>query len=248
MMKRKECDEDNFRVEKKVKPSLSLQSFLERLDDVMDAPNDGFGSSEELQALMESIDFDEAEWKKYIYLSKEHYTRNLVASKDFTYDLLLLCWQPGQKSAIHDHNSSGCWMRVLKGDLTESRYQVARDGESLELIKQDVYNSPQVFYINNARGVHCVGNSSSEVGLSLHLYSPPITECQVWTSADRTPNIFKTSLHSIFGFPLPTHMYKPNPKAPMGGKYWPLKRASPARDAPLIKSKEDHEGEPSAAS
>jgi cysteine dioxygenase len=35
---------------------------------------------------------------------------------------MILCWNEGQTSAIHDHADSHCFMKVLKGGLTEVKY------------------------------------------------------------------------------------------------------------------------------
>jgi cysteine dioxygenase len=201
---------------------IGLKEFLRQLEPLIkrgSSPED----SPEIHQLMSSIDFTDKDFAQYTFFSEEHYTRNLVASKDFVYDLILLCWAPKQKSAVHDHKESGCWMRVLQGELTEHRYQVADDRCILE--SSEKFESPGTFYINNSMGVHAVANTGDQPALSLHLYSPPITECKVWLNPESAACIFKTSLHSIFGMRLPQHMYKPAPSARMGGKYWPLRPA-----------------------
>jgi len=182
---------------------------------------------------MSQLEFSEDEWKKYVHTSAEHYTRNLVKSKDFTYDLILLAWLPGQKSAIHDHKDSGCWMRILNGQLVERRYSEQELGVEkeikLNLVSETISGASETIFIDNNRGVHSVENNGKEICLSLHLYSPPITECRVWAHGEEeTPSIFKASFHSIFGFPLPQHMFKPSNKASLGGKYWPLKKEEPS--------------------
>jgi cysteine dioxygenase len=35
---------------------------------------------------------------------------------------MILCWNEGQSSAIHDHADSHCFMKILKGGLTEVKY------------------------------------------------------------------------------------------------------------------------------
>lgn len=35
---------------------------------------------------------------------------------------MLICWGEGHGSAIHDHADSHCFMKVLKGELSEIRY------------------------------------------------------------------------------------------------------------------------------
>ena len=50
------------------------------------------------------LDLGLGEWRKYaLFDSSKHYTRNLIATDDETFTLLLLCWNPGKESPIHDH-------------------------------------------------------------------------------------------------------------------------------------------------
>ena len=41
------------------------------------------------------------------------YTRNLVDRGNGRYNLIVLCWDSGQGSSIHDHGDSHCFMKVL---------------------------------------------------------------------------------------------------------------------------------------
>jgi len=235
-----------------VQEELNITQFLDRLNEHMETPDNGYEDSKNVESLMHNLKYVPAEWEKYAIFYKEHYTRNLVATKDFTYDLILLCWQAGQKSAVHDHRESGCWMRLLTGQLTEMRWRVAESKdenvcgendfglkeEHLEKISERTYKAGDVFYINNSLGLHSVYNvSMEEPAISLHLYSPPIMDCEVWLESG--PQIFKTSLHSIFGMRLPQHMFKPKPSNPLGGKYWPL--AADRRDRVNHTNDRDHE-------
>ena len=47
------------------------------------------------------------------------YTRNLIHTDHSSYTLLLLCWNPGQSSPIHNHPCDACWMKVLQGAVQE---------------------------------------------------------------------------------------------------------------------------------
>ena len=79
------------------------------------------------------------ELKEYALLEpNKNYTRNLVATDDETYDLLLLCWNPGKQSPIHDHPCDGCRVRVCKGNVEETRY-------SVDLYKEGVLFSDVIF-------------------------------------------------------------------------------------------------------
>ena len=56
--------------------------------------------------------------------SDKPYTRNLVATDDKHYSLLLLCWNAGKESKVHNHPGEGCFMKTLRGNIRETRYQV----------------------------------------------------------------------------------------------------------------------------
>mmetsp|Transcript_16702 Transcript_16702/g.30240 ORF Transcript_16702/g.30240 Transcript_16702/m.30240 type:complete len:212 (+) Transcript_16702:91-726(+) len=57
-----------------------------------------------VNTLFRRLDLTLGEWKKYaMFESKKNYTRNLIATDDETFTLLLLCWNPGKESPIHDH-------------------------------------------------------------------------------------------------------------------------------------------------
>lgn len=80
---------------------------------------------------------------------------------------MILCWNEGQASTIHDHADSHCFMKVLKGALTEIKYSWPnetsitnlepvsgheKDGKNYEHELQEIsrssMNSNEVFYIN----------------------------------------------------------------------------------------------------
>jgi predicted metal-dependent enzyme (double-stranded beta helix superfamily) len=64
---------------------------------------------------VQSLEFNEKEWQGYAFFSQENYTRNWIANTpDFS--ILLLCWEPGQKSPVHDHTSSNAWLKVKLWD------------------------------------------------------------------------------------------------------------------------------------
>lgn len=50
------------------------------------------------------------------------YTRNLVDAGNGKFNLMIICWGEGHGSAIHDHSDCHCFMKMLKGELVESRY------------------------------------------------------------------------------------------------------------------------------
>ena len=59
------------------------------------------------------------DWRRYAHFADDHYTRNLVIRTE-VFDLMLLCWDRGQQSPIHNHEGQRCWMAVLE-EMTGSK-------------------------------------------------------------------------------------------------------------------------------
>lgn len=137
---------------------------------------------EEIQRLMESYESKESDWSMFAHHdSSRNYTRNGIININGNANLLLLCWSPGKGSAIHDHANAHCCMKILKGHLNESLYEMpkldgsARDQESCDLHLRQITTllEQQVGYISDDIGLHKISNPTDEVAVSLHLYTPP---------------------------------------------------------------------------
>jgi cysteine dioxygenase len=123
---------------------------------------------------MEGYDQSTNDWKKYEFFdAHKKYTRNLVATDNETFTLMLLCWNPGKGSPIHDHAGSECFMRNLAGELNEVQYAWADRGkehEQLQQTKTTVLGAGTVAYITGIyRHIHIAH------GLQLVLV---LTHCQ----------------------------------------------------------------------
>lgn len=79
------------------------------------------------------------------------------------FEVRLLCWSPGQSSALHGHGGSACAFRVLQGEATELRLH----GEQTRLLRGDVAVAAD-------DGIHQVSNLGDQPLISLHLYAPPL--------------------------------------------------------------------------
>jgi len=110
--------------------------------------------------------------------ASRNYTRNLISTDHETYALLLLCWNRGKFSPIHDHPSDGCWVKHVQGRVNEVRYQF--DGPQL-VETSNVVLTAGVTYMDDSLGLHKVGNPDEHVdAITMHLYSPPFEKCRVW--------------------------------------------------------------------
>lgn len=130
--------------------------------------------------ILNKIDFEPTELCKYIHYDNNiPYTRNLVATDNENYTLLLLCWSPGRESKIHDHPCQGCFVRTLSGQIKEWVYTVKPDGE-IALAREGVYKAGLTSFMADDIGLHKIGNPHpTEGAMSLHLYVPPFRQCKV---------------------------------------------------------------------
>lgn len=104
------------------------------------------------------------DWKDYVAYSDECYSRHyIVQNQDF--EMLILCWKPGQGSPIHNHAERGCVLKVLEGQLLETRYL----GEE---VKETLLLSGDLTYIDDQIGWHKINNLGNKPTVSLHVYSP----------------------------------------------------------------------------
>ncbi|GEQ69640.1 hypothetical protein JCM33374_g3313 [Metschnikowia sp. JCM 33374] len=130
----------------------------------------------EIKQLMESYESDETEWGKFALCdATKGYTRNGVVNINGNANLLVLVWSPGKGSAIHDHANAHCCMKIMKGQLTESLYDVP-ESEGHEMVPRQVsvLHRDEVGYISDDIGLHKISNASTEeFAVSLHLYTPP---------------------------------------------------------------------------
>lgn len=101
-----------------------------------------------------------------------------------------MCWAAGQASAIHGHEGSRCFVKVLAGQLLETQLAYPQPSEvgALELgavgaPSKRWLSCDDVTYIDDSIGLHQVANrSASEPAITLHVYLPAYTKCRVFES------------------------------------------------------------------
>ena len=133
----------------------------------------------------------------YVYWNDSFYTRNLIYRDDL-FEVLTLCWLPGQKTPIHSHNGQLGWMLVLQGEVTVDEYRYLRcsspenrnvvgldclaGGRNVELeclTSTPASNDGSVLTVDKRHTIHQIQNAeTSRLGsVTLHIYSKPIDSC-----------------------------------------------------------------------
>ena len=108
-------------------------------------------------------------WKEYVQFNSDKYNRIRIITED-NFEIILICWKKGQKSKIHDHPENGCLMKLLEGNLCETRY--IREGNKMIKTCSNNILIDNVSFISGSHGLHDI--EAIDDSVSLHIYSPPL--------------------------------------------------------------------------
>ena len=142
-------------------------------------------SLEDYNSILNNFHFNSIDFKAFESWSSKKYTRNcLYRNQDF--ELILICWEKGQETAIHGHDGENCWVCLLEGELEEVFYTIdthnyLREDQSQKLLPK------QISFMNDNIGFHQLKNSNPGTSKSLHVYAKPIKNCR---SYDKSKGYF----------------------------------------------------------
>jgi cysteine dioxygenase len=159
--------------------------------------------SDPVNELFSRLDLSTKEWLEPYRQSEpnKNYTRNLIATDNETFTLLLPCWNAEKESPIHDHPCDGCWLRVCEGKIQETRYKIDKDTDKMEVTSDEIFEDNYPAFIKDSMRFHKIGNPSKQPAVTLNLYCPPFNQCRIWldpTHASKQSNVFMCN-YSEFG-------------------------------------------------
>jgi predicted metal-dependent enzyme (double-stranded beta helix superfamily) len=130
----------------------------------------------ELLDIVQWIAADEGIWVDRVQTpgSDRWWTRLYV---DEAVDVWLLTWLPGQFTDLHDHGPSTAVFTVIRGELEEMR--LGRDADM-----QITSCAPGSRSVVEAGVVHDVRAVGTDLAVSIHAYSPPLTLMTYYTRND----------------------------------------------------------------
>lgn len=140
--------------------------------------------------LMHQIDIHPDELESSCIWNDSHYTRKLIYRAD-TFEVLLMCWSPGNKSLIHSYDDQQGWVKVVKGELDINYYLEQSYGKKMEIYKSKTIRENEVLYINDYLGFHSISNNSDDRVISLHIHADPVKNWKVYDPL--TDSFFKTN-------------------------------------------------------
>lgn len=152
--------------------------------------------SDDYVAIAKNIDIPLSEFEKYVSWNSEAYTRNCIDHNE-NFELILICWKPGDETPIHGHDDQRCWVYQVAGEMLEERFQ-KEDGE---LVKDHemALTQGKLSYMHDSMGYHTLTNVTSENALTLHLYIKPVGECEVFNDEKKKFETIEMSYHTIDG-------------------------------------------------
>jgi cysteine dioxygenase len=154
--------------EQKQTRRFSLDALTETLASLQSAP-----TQKELDALLRRLKLEPEELRGHLHFKPNTYTRRRLFRSDLC-EMLVLCWLPAHRTAIHDHNGSYGAIRICEGAMEEEIFALNAAGEVVfetlhrraagEVTGTDV---PDIHRIGNAE-------QSAEPMVTIHIYAPPL--------------------------------------------------------------------------
>jgi cysteine dioxygenase len=159
--------------------TVKIENLIEGLREIPDAD---FRCDNIYQFLAENpVDVDTI--APYFFWSDKFYTRNLLY-KDERFELMVLCWERGQSSRIHDHADQMCWMTVPVGRLRGQNFRIVEEDKERNFCKLEETNSFELSDCLAAKveleePIHQILNlpEFDQRAVSLHIYSKPFDKC-----------------------------------------------------------------------
>jgi cysteine dioxygenase len=155
-------------VEKDKTPADSFRALRGKLEALREVP-----SLDEIGGWLAEVEVHAEDLCPYLGFKPGTYARHRVCRNEFA-ELLVLCWRPGQRTPIHDHNGSHGAVRVCEGVMWETMFAL---DEAQELYYQSAREWPKGGVTGaGVPDIHQLGNPevSGQNLVTLHLYAPPL--------------------------------------------------------------------------
>jgi cysteine dioxygenase len=171
--------------------ALKFSELVERLQGSSIPP-----SLEEISSWLANVEITPEDLQPYLGFKEGNYWRHRVCRNEAV-EMLIICWRPGQRTPIHDHNGSHGVVRVQQGLMWETMftyddqnglcYRSARECPTGEVTGAGVPD------------IHQLGNPdvSGQDLITVHVYAPPLGVLKTYKVGSPnvdlyTPNDFPT--------------------------------------------------------
>jgi cysteine dioxygenase len=163
---------------------LTFKGLADALRSVTSIP-----SLEKTNELIQQTDIAADEIAPFLGFKTGNYSRHRVMKNEFV-EMLVLCWKPGQRTPIHDHNGSHGAVFVHKGILWETTFDYdVENGLG--------YQSHRELRTGGLTGseipdIHQLGNPdvSGRDLVTIHIYAPPLGVLKTYKLGSSTIDMY----------------------------------------------------------
>ncbi len=140
--------------------------------------------------IMKRVEFPREELERYYSWNDDRYARNVLAKTD-DFEVLLVCWEEGQSSPVHDFNSQEAWIHPVQGWIKEERFKINPDDVRLEKVSSVLLGTSEYSYMNHV-DIHRYSNANKGRSVSLNVYSKPVSEWRVYEEESSNSTVKQT--------------------------------------------------------
>ena len=164
--------------------NLSFKDLADTLSSQNSVP-----SLAQLYELIERGKIAQEEVQPYLGFKTGNYSRHRVMKNDFV-EMLVLCWKPGQRTPIHDHNGSHGAVFVHEGIMWETTFDY--DTESGLAYKAHRELRAGGLTGSEVPDIHQLGNPdvSGQDLITIHIYAPPLGVLKTYKLGSSTIDLY----------------------------------------------------------
>jgi cysteine dioxygenase len=150
----------------------------------------------EITSWLSTVEISQLDLEPYIGFKEGNYWRHRVCRNEAV-EMLVICWRPGQKTPIHDHNGSHGVVLVQQGLMQETVFNF----DETQGLRFDTGRECSQGTITGAGvpDIHQLGNPevSGRDLITVHVYAPPLGVLKTYKLGSSqvdlyTPNDFPT--------------------------------------------------------
>lgn len=149
---------------------MNIGQFLDQLEGLEQT-----ATLDQLKDLLTQLELMPEDIQEHLHFADSKYQRNYLRSNE-NFEALLLCFEAGQRTPIHDHAGCACGVKVIQGVGMETAYERTDDGW---LYATGTQQLPALGVVgSNDMDIHQLSNlqPKGERLVTLHVYSPPLGE------------------------------------------------------------------------
>jgi cysteine dioxygenase len=143
----------------------------------------------ELYALIERTRISQNELQPYLGFKAGNYCRHRVMRNEFV-EMLVLCWKPGQRTPIHDHNGSHGAVFVHEGVLWETTFDYHSETGLAYKAHRELRDGGLTG--SELPDIHQIGNPdvSGQDLVTIHIYAPPLGVLKTYKLGSLTIDLY----------------------------------------------------------